>query len=270
MKKTFLVCWAVVVLFVVATAGVSASNTRGLGVAPVSPTGQKVSGKQWLFVVGIDTYLEWPRLQTAVNDAKAVRDVLLDRYYFDQENLVELYDEEATRGNIIAKLRFLAEKVKEEDSLFIFYAGHGHLDQITKTGSWIPVESGTRDASAWISNNYIKSYLRVDAIKAKHILLVSDSCFAGDFFRGHRGKLPEVNDELIKRSYARTSRQAITSGGLEPVSDAGFGGHSVFSHFFLDSLKSNQAPFLIPSALFSQIKAGVVENAQQFPQFASL
>ena len=51
----------------------------------------------WLFVIGINTYIEWPRLKTAVNDARSVKDVLLSRYYFYKKNLIELYDEQATR-----------------------------------------------------------------------------------------------------------------------------------------------------------------------------
>jgi hypothetical protein len=261
-------------LFLIVTSSVlfpfSLEASRGIRVKPVSPTGERVTGNQWLFVIGINTYIEWPRLKTAVNDAKSVKDVLLSQYYFDTDHLVELYDEQATRKNILSKLIFLAKNVEQDDSLVIFYAGHGHLDPITKSGSWIPVESGINDPSAWISNHDIKNYLRVDAIKAKHVLLISDSCFAGDFFRGHRGKLLEINDKVIKRAYDLTSRQAITSGGLEPVSDAGFGKNSVFSHFLLKTLKENQKPFLVPSELFPPIKAGVAENAEQFPRFGSL
>lgn len=244
--------------------------TRGVNVRPISPTGAEVAGNQWLFVIGIDTYIYWPHLMTAVSDAKSVRDVLLSRYHFDRKYLIELYDEKGTRKNIINKLRYLAGKVGKDDSLVIFYAGHGHLDSITKEGSWIPVESGVKDASAWISNHDIKNYLKVDAIKAKHILLISDSCFSGDFFRGRRGKLPEVTGAVIKRAYKLTSRQAISSGGLEPVSDEGFGQHSVFSHFLIKTLKENQKPFLVPSDIFPDIKAGVAENAEQFPRFGSL
>ena len=75
---------------------------------------------------------------------------------------------------------------------------------------------------------------------------------------------------MIKKTYTLTSRQAITSGGLEPVSDAGFGGNSVFSCFLVRALKNNQKPFLVPSDFFPRIKAGVAENAEQFPQFGSL
>jgi uncharacterized caspase-like protein len=247
-----------------------ANAARGIAVKPVSPSGAKVKGNQWLFVIGIDTYFHWPRLNTAVSDAKSVRDVLLSRYYFDKDYLIELYDEQATRRHILSKLRFLSKKVRKDDSLVIFYAGHGHIDSITKAGSWIPVGSGVEDTSAWITNHDIKNYLRVDVIKAKHILLVSDSCFSGYFFRSRRGKLPEVTDTVIKKAYKLTSRQAITSGGLEPVGDEGFGENSVFSHFLVKTLKENQKPFLVPSSFFPDIKAGVAENAEQFPRFGSL
>lgn len=247
-----------------------AGAKRGITIVPKGPDGSKVKGNQWLFVIGIDTYIHWPPLKTAVTDAKSLRDVLLSRYHFDKDHLIELYNEQATRKNIIRKFRYLAKHVGSNDSLVIFYAGHGHLDPITKEGSWIPVESGTKDASAWISNHDVKNYQRVDVIKAKHILLISDSCFSGDFFRGQRGKLPDVTDRVINRAYRLTSRQAITSGGLEPVSDEGFGRNSVFSHFLLQAVRENQQPFLIPSSFFTDVQTGVAENAQQFPRFGSL
>ncbi len=247
-----------------------AEAARGINVRAISPTGAEVKGEQWLFVIGIDTYIHWPRLKTAVDDAKSIKEILLSHYHFDNEHLIELYDEQATRKKIIGKLRLLAKKVHEDDSLIIFYAGHGHLDSITKEGSWVPVESGTKDASAWITNHDIKNYLKVDVIKAKHILLISDSCFSGDFFRGYRGKLPKITGKVIKRAYQLSSRQAITSGGLEPVSDAGFGKNSVFSYFLIKTLKENQKPFLVPSDMFPDIKAGVAENAKQSPRFGAL
>ena len=115
-----------------------AEATRGIDIHPVSPAGKEVKGSQWLFVIGIDTYIYWPRLKTAVNDAKAVRDVLLSRYHFDKKYLIELYDETATRKNIIGKFRYLAKKMRDSDSLVIFYAGHGHIDSITKSGIRMP------------------------------------------------------------------------------------------------------------------------------------
>jgi len=248
----------------------SAQASRGLKPTYLSPSGDTVTGANWLFVIGINDYGTWPKLQTAVNDATSLKNVLLERYRYDQEHVIELYDNEATRQNIIGNLRYLAKNIQANDSLVIFYAGHGHIDSITKAGSWIPVNSDMDNSASWISNHEIKQYLAVDAIKAKHILLVSDSCFSGDFFRGKRGKLPAVTPAVIKKAYKLTSRQAIASGGLEPVSDAGFGNNSVFSHFFIKTLKENSDPFITPSVLFPDIKAGVAENAEQFPTFGTL
>lgn len=253
-----------------AVSAFAASDQRGLGIRPKSPAGETVTGEQWLFAIGIDSYLFWTPLKTAVNDAKAVKDVLLKRYHLDQSRVIELYNDKATRKNILGALRDLAKRVKPEDSLLIYYAGHGHIDPITKEGSWIPVESGTEDTSAWLSNHEIKNYLKIDAIKAKHVLLVSDSCFSGDFFRGSRAALPRVDDAMLRKAYSRTSRQAISSGGLEPVSDAGFGGNSVFSHFLVAALDNNSKPYLIPSEIFSEVRSGVGKNAEQLPQFGDL
>jgi hypothetical protein len=259
-----------IILLIFAVTSIVSADNRGIAIRPTSPSGAEVKGNLWVLTIGIDSYLSWPRLKTAVNDAKALKNILLERYYVDQSRIIELYDADATRKSILGTLRDLTKKVKPEDSLLIFYAGHGHIDNITKKGSWIPVESGTDDPSAWISNQDIKDYLSIDAIKAKHVLLVSDSCFSGDFFRGTRGVIPEVTDSVIKKAYQLSSRQAITSGGLEPVSDAGFSGNSVFSHFLVSALKNNTKPYLIPSELFPSIKSGVAQNAEQFPQMGSL
>lgn len=234
---------------------------------PLSPTGHEVRGNHWLYVIGISEYADWPRLSSAVNDAKAVRDVLLRRYYFDKYHLIELYDEDATRRNIIDKLRFLSRRVGPDDSIVIFYAGHGHLDPITKESNWIPVEGAIEDTSAWVTNYDVRSYLKKSSIKAKHILLISCASFSGDFFKSLKGKLPKVTDKVIKKAYKLASRQAITSGEIMPVRDKGFGENSVFAYFLVKALEENRKPFLIPSDFFPIIKAGVMENNRRLPGF---
>jgi hypothetical protein len=250
--------------------GASKPDGRGLVGRPKAPTGEVVNGRLWLLTIGIKSYIHWPKLKTAVNDARAIKSVLLDRYHLNEEQVIELTDENATRKGILSAFRKLAKNVRLEDSLLVFYAGHGHIDAITGKGSWIPVESGTEDPSNWISNRDITDYLNINAIKAKHVLLVSDSCFSGDFFRGSRGGTPLIDDAFLKKAYTRSSRQVVTSGGMEPVSDAGFGGNSVFSYFFIQALKNNTKNYLIPSDIFAEIKAGVGKNANQLPQFGDL
>jgi uncharacterized caspase-like protein len=268
MNKSLLLLLSVMAWLCVVLVQAQDETQRGLKLVRVSPMGEKVTGRQFLLTIGINDYLNWPKLNTAVNDAKEMKEVLQKNYFFRPEHIIELYDSEATRKNILEKLVWLAKNMKQEDSLLIFYAGHGQMDELTKKGSWIPIESDTSNPDAWLKNQDIKDYL--GACKARHILLVSDSCFAGDFFRGGREKLPEITDDYVKKAYDLAARQAITSGGLEPVSDAGREGHSVFSYFLLDALRNNRRSFLIPSDIFGKVAAGVAHNAKQNPQIGHL
>ena len=247
-----------------------AEEHREVATIPLSPSGYEARGNHWLFIIGINEYTDWSRMDTAVNDAKAIKDVLLRRYYFDKYHLVELYNEKATRKNILGKLRFLSRRVGPDDSIVIFYAGHGNLDPITKESSWIPVEGGIEDPSTWVTSYDIRSYLRISAIKAKHILLISCASFSGDFFRNLKGELPKATDKVIRKAYKLASRQAITSGGLEPESENGISGNSIFAHSLVRVLEENRKPFLIPSDFFPDVKDEVVENAGRLPGFGPL
>ena len=120
MKRSFKLLVILMSFFLVIPTLSGAS--RGIKSSYLSPSGKRVSGNNWLFVVGINEYTKWPKLATAVNDAQSLKSVLLDRYCFDSKKIVELYDNNATRTNIIGKLRYLAKNVKKNDSLVIFYA----------------------------------------------------------------------------------------------------------------------------------------------------
>jgi formylglycine-generating enzyme required for sulfatase activity len=207
-------------------------------------------------------------LQTAVSDARAVEETLTKEYGFRAENVTRLHNAQATATAIVGTLKKLAKQVQPDDSLFIFYAGHGQRDEVLETGAWVPVEGKRDDPTTLVQNATIKAAVR--AMKARHVLLASDSCFAGDFFRGSRGALPEITPEYVRRAFGKTSRQALTSGGLEPVSDAGAEGHSVFTYFFLKTLRENSSPYLLPTELFDRIRKGVAANARQNPQLGIL
>ena len=238
------------------------------GVKTVSGGMDTPLGDYHLLVIGIDDYVKWPKLKCAVRDAKAVKSVLVAEYGFDAKNVVELYNLDATESRIIGATRKLARELTAEDSLLIYYAGHGQLDDITDEGYWVPVDGARYNDSRWIECARIKRYLR--AIPARHVLLISDSCFAGDFFRGSRGEPPEITDAYVREAFKKSSRQAITSGGMEPVADAGFDQHSVFAYFLLKELKENKSPFLLPTDLHNRIKGGVSENANQSPVLGTL
>ncbi len=222
-------------------------------------------GNYYALIIGIDNYTgHWSNLNNAVNDAKAVEDILKTRYKID--HFKTMYNENATRTKIITELEWLVANVKEKDNVFIYYSGHGEFKQDLNKGYWVPIDATTNSTSQFISNNDIQTFL--GGIKSKHTLLVSDACFSGDIFRGNTISVPyEDSDKYYKKVHDLVSRQAISSGGIEPVMDGGRDGHSVFAYYLLKSLKNNTNRYFDASQLYSNIKIPVTNNSDQSPKF---
>lgn len=236
---------------------------KGTNVANV--TKEIKAGKYYALFIGIDAYSgTWKPLKNAVNDAKALETLLKSQYKFDV--VKNLYNAQATRSNIIDQLDWLVANVKENDNLLIYYSGHGELKKELNKGFWVPVDAKTNSTSNYISNSDIQTFLA--SIPSKHTLLVSDACFSGDIFRGSVTSLPFENSEkYYVKTYDLKSRQAISSGGLEPVMDGGKDGHSIFAYYMLQALKNNSAKYFDASQLYNKIKIPVTNNSDQSPDF---
>jgi uncharacterized caspase-like protein len=221
------------------------------------------NGKFFSLIIGVDNYKgQWPSLQNAVRDAQAVELLLKNKYRFD--NFKTLYDEQATRENIINAMVWLVENAGENDNVFIYYSGHGEFNKALNKGYWVPADAQTTSISAYISNSDLQTFL--SGIKAKHTLLVSDACFSGDIFRGNTVTVKmDSPEKYYTETYNLKSRQAMTSGGIEPVMDGGKDGHSIFAYYFLQALRNNEGPFLDASQVFEKLKVPVTNNSEQKP-----
>ena len=221
-------------------------------------------GRFHALVIGNNAYKNLPDLEMAVVDAEAVADLLERRYGFEVETLID-----ATRYDIISALSRLRGELTEDDNLLIYYAGHGSLDIGSDEGYWLPVDAEPDNPANWLSNNHISGQLR--AMSAKHVMVVADSCYSGKLTRNVAASLKTGAERSawLARMNGRRSRTALTSGGLEPVLDAGGGGHSVFAKAFLDALRAN-TDILDGQALFDAIKRPIVVNADQTPEYADV
>lgn len=235
---------------------------KGLNVAKAK---DMVIGNYYALVIGIDKYKgAWTPLVNAVNDAKSIETMLKSKYKF--EVIRSMYNEQATREKIITEFEWLVANVKVQDNVFIYYSGHGEYKQDLNKGFWVPVDAESQSTSKYISNSDIQTFL--GGIKSKHTLLVSDACFSGDIFRGNTVSVPfEESEKYYKEVHGLASRQALTSGGIEPVMDGGKEGHSVFAYYFLKTLGDNASKYIDASQLYNKIKIPVINNSEQTPKF---
>jgi len=242
----------------------SGDPTKGLGITEEVPD-ELTFGDYYAFIIGIDKYTgKWAPLDNAVRDAKTIETTLRDSYQF--EYFKTLYNEQATRENIVVELEWLMNNVKENDNLLIYYSGHGEFNQMMDEGFWVPVDATGSSTLALLSNNNLQSYL--NGIKSKHTLLISDACFSGDIFRGSAiQKEFQDTPKYYREVNSMASRKAITSGGIEPVMDGGSDGHSIFAYWLLKTLSSNERPYFDATELFQSIMIPVVNNSEQKPEF---
>jgi len=218
-------------------------------------------GAYHALVIGNNEYRDFPRLQTAVNDARSIAGLLQKDYRFSTTLLTD-----ATRGGILRALTDLRKRLGKNDNLLIYYAGHGLLDQAADEGYWLPVDATPDDPVNWIANSSITAAIK--AISAKHVMVIADSCYAGKLMRGVRVTGKEA-DSAIERLARKRTRVVMSSGGLEPVADAGRGEHSVFTGALIAALRENRG-VIDGTQLFQQVRKPVMSNAEQTPEYADI
>ena len=154
-------------------------------------------------------------LQTPIDDASEVSNILINQYDFAESNVKLLTN--ATRQMIIDTLSALCNMMTDADNLLIFYAGHGDEKRTNGEivgGYIIPSDAKKGNRASYISNqDLVEPVLNT---QARHVLFVVDACFAG-LMRSTMDDAPQG----IKNLYNNKSRRILTSGNREQVPDGG-------------------------------------------------
>ena len=239
---------------------------------PASPWKDLDFGNYHALIIGNNRYQKIPTLETPINDARALDQVLREQYGFRTKVLID-----ANRYQILSAMNEMRAKLTEKDNLLIYYAGHGELDQVNMRGHWLPVDAEADNNANWISTISITDIL--NAMSAKQIMVVSDSCYSGAMTRSSLARLEagishEKKTEWLKAMLKARSRTVLTSGGLKPVMDGGGGDHSVFAGAFIDALRTNRT-LLEGQELYRGVSKNIVAVAarygiEQVPQYAPI
>ncbi len=242
--------------------------------AAVRAVGKLNFGRYYALIIGNQHYELLQSLQTPLSDAEAAARVLQDKYGFTVQVL-----NDASDVAMLKALNDLNDVLKADDNLLIYYAGHGARLQNTYqvAGYWLPVNSEAPPKDTfWVPNEQVTAHLA--RIAARRVLVVADSCYAGllstdpsYLFAGGAGG---YTNDYIAYKLPKRARLLISSGGDEPVLDAGGGGNSVFSRAFVAELAGNESILPAPE-LFSRVArrvaAGAAQNKfVQQPEFKSI
>jgi hypothetical protein len=238
----------------------------------------KGEGTRYAVIIANQNYLpetEFSTLATPAADAEALRKTLTTDYGFitelpigPGENL-SLFLLDASKDEIEEVLYMVSQVATEQDSVLIYYAGHGVYDERTTNAYWVPVDA-TRPFN-YLSGVTITEHIQ--RMLARSVILISDSCYAGALRSGDGPEPPattvteEDRERALLRMAGLRSRVLITSGGTEPVMDAGGGGHSIFARALLTGLAEMKGTAFAAEDLFRDyIRPMVSGRAEQMPQ----
>lgn len=208
-----------------------------------------------LLIIGVDKYKFHTELATCVKDVTDFRNILLEKYDFDEGDIYELLNEKATNKNIQDALSGYGKILNNNDNLIIFFSGHGSYSRSEERGFWIPFD-GTKEYTTWIPNETIIAYL--NRIQSKHIFVISDSCFSNSLLLHDSAKsLNDYNN--------RPSRWALTSAFDESYSPKDSNTNSLFAESIIKFLEESDADFRI-SQMIEYVKTCFLNNVLQTPQ----
>jgi len=220
-------------------------------------------GRYYALIIGNQEYRYLDDLTSPVTDGERLKRVLEDRYGF---NVVFLPN--ADQIQILNALNDLYDQVEPEDNLLIYYAGHGNRSRPDngrrERGYWLPVDAEADRLVRWINNAVISDHL--DRIRARSILVIADSLFAGSLTADSSPMLlgsgeRALSEEAIRSGLERRSRVVISSGGDKPVLDALDPQHSLFARSLIDVLEDNDQ-VVRENMLFARVAVNVRRRSQ--------
>lgn len=235
----------------------------------------------WVVIVGIDRYKDpnIPALKYAVKDAKGVEELVKSSVVTGR--VKSLYNEEATRDNIMKLLQGELSEAGKDDAVFVYMACHGKTFDSARgaLGDLIPYDGSFSDKERYknVSMQIFKDDI-AKSVSANHMLVVVDACYGGVLTRGVGIRDEDVaggkfkNEQYLKEIKDKEAKMVITAGAdNEEVLDKGINDHSVFTGRFIESL-SDAKHFISAKELFNRLRFKVVEDAEkrnhkQTPQF---
>ncbi|MEM9175330.1 MAG: caspase family protein [Myxococcota bacterium] len=232
-------------------------------------------GRRVAAIIGIDDYARWPDLEGARRDARRLAAELRAQGF---DEILELYDGEATRSRILSLLgQELSEKTRENDLAFIFFAGHGDtqtLEDGSKRGYILPVDASPGSVpSTGISMAQLRDFS--DRLRAKHVFYAMDSCYSGlGLTRGVGLVRPDEANYITKVTSQRAVQMltAGTEGELAIERD----GQGLFTTYLVRALRG-EADFdgdgVVTAGeigVFVRPQVSAASENRQTPQFGTL
>jgi len=218
------------------------------------PPAAKPAPDRWAVVIGVGRYEspDIPRLRYTVPDAEAIYQVLTGPAGFKKEHVLLLTDKtekKPTLRNIKWALgTFLSRSAKKDDTVLIFFAGHGapEVDSrgVERDGFskyLVPADAEPDDlfSSALPMDDIQTIFARIEA---ERVVVFLDSCYSGAAggrtFASKKTRSGHLDDLFLERLARSKGRAILTASRPAEVSiELPELGHGIFTYYLVQGLK---------------------------------
>ena len=228
----------------------------------ISNTTHAKEGKNFALLIASQNYTDVSiqSLEKPISDAVKLKLILKKIYNFNDEDIITLFN--PVKSELNQKFIELEERLKPEDNIVIFYAGHGIWLENEKKGYWLLTDAQRNNESTWLSNREMLNMIA--ELPSRNTLLIADACFSGSVFKTRN--ISTFDHQNIKDLNNKISRVAITSGNDTEVPD-----ESVFMKYLIKALESNKEKYMTSQKLFvNNILEAVMNESLTEPRYGTL
>ena len=179
-------------------------------------------GQKWALLVGIDTYRNLADLGGAANDVTDMKDLLIKKMGFPEDNVVVLVNEKATRAAILQAMeQDLIQRAGKHDTAVFYFSGHG--SQMVDTSGDEPdgrdetlVPHDSRDEGIFdISDDQIHTLLTRLTQRCRNVTFIFDSCHSGSGQRAGPWRKVPMDQRKPPASRSGLAGRSVGFGKLE-------------------------------------------------------
>lgn len=194
--------------------------------------------KKWLFVVAVENYDYADKINYVENSAVAFKKTAQKVFGISDRNTYALIESNATAGAIEGNLSRMLENVKEDDTIYFYYSGHGVPSPASGEAYILPKDSIVDYITTKDQFQLSSMYKKLSDSKASKIISFTDCCFSGktDNVMNYKGVAPGL---IRSKSVSFNERKmvVITAGKNTQFSNQyREKGHRLFSYYLIKSL----------------------------------
>ncbi|MDD5302188.1 MAG: caspase family protein [Elusimicrobia bacterium] len=218
---------------------------------------------KFALVVGVENYQTVAKAEHAGRDARAVKAYLKAAGY-PERNIIFLVDQQAGKSALEKYLdAWLPRNTDERSTVLFYFSGHGAPDAEKGEAYLMPWDA---DAKFTESTGYPvkRLYAKLNALKARRVLVAMDACFSGAGPRSVIGKgLRPLVSKVDDGGGAAGRVGALTASASDEMTGSDdASGHGLFTYYLLKALNARAGKATLKE-LFDSLSPKVRDAARR-------